>query len=101
MILRYTRLALADLHQAREHIALDNPRAAETMARRIRETIDGLRQFPERGGPGRVPGTREVVGPRTPFVVPYRVVGREIQVLAVLHGRRAWPPAEGAGGDDE
>ncbi|MGG5812372.1 type II toxin-antitoxin system RelE/ParE family toxin [Falsiroseomonas sp. CW058] len=96
MIVRYTRQALADLDHAREYIALDNPQAAQAMATRIREAIDALRQFPERGRPGRVGGTRELVVPRTPFLVPYRVVGREIHVLAVLHGKRAWPPGEGA-----
>lgn len=95
MILRYTRQALADLDHAREYIALDNPDAAVVIASRIREAVEGLRQFPERGRPGRVPGTRELVVPRTPFVVPYRTIGREVHVLAVLHGRRAWPPETG------
>ncbi len=95
MIVRYARQALADLDHAREYIALDNPQAAQAMAARLREAIDGLRQFPERGRPGRVAGTRELVVPRTPFVVPYRIVGREIHVLAVLHGKRTWPWGEG------
>ena len=97
MILRYTRQALADLDHARAYVALDNPAAAVAMADRIRAALDGLRQFPERGRPGRVPGTRELVVPRTPFVVPYRIVGRELHVLAILHGRRAWPTETSAG----
>ena len=95
MIIRYTRLALADLEEARRRIALDDPGAAEAMARRIREAIEGLRLFPERGRPGRIAGTRELVVPRTPFVVPYRIVAQDIQIIAVLHGRRAWPPGTG------
>lgn len=91
MIVRYTRQALADLDEARAYIALERPQAAEAVARRIREAIDGLRKFPERGRPGRVPGTRELVVPRTQFVVPYRNSGQEIQVLAILHGKRDWP----------
>jgi toxin ParE1/3/4 len=94
VILRWTWLALTDLEQARHYIALANPGAAEAMALRIREAVEGLRLFPERGRPGRLPGTRELVIPRTPFLVPYRVVPGEIQILAVLHTRRAWPPAE-------
>jgi len=38
-----------------------------------------------------VHGTRELVVVKTPFVVPYRVVGSEIQILRVLHGARSWP----------
>jgi toxin ParE1/3/4 len=95
VIIRYTRLALADLEEARRRIALDHPGAAEAMAQRIREAIEGLRLFPERGRPGRIAGTRELVVSRTPFVVPYRIVERDIQIIAVLHGRRAWPPGTG------
>lgn len=94
MIVRYTWQAVADLEEARAHIASERPEAAEAMARRIRDSIQGLRQFPERGRLGRVPGTRELVVPRSPFVVPYRIAGREIQVIAVLHGARAWPPQQ-------
>lgn len=94
MILRYTRQALIDLEQARAFVALDSPGAAKALAARIRDAIDGLRQFPDRGRAGRVPGTRELVVPRTPFVVPYRVVGREVEVLGIMHGKRAWPSDE-------
>ena len=96
MIVRYARQAIADLEEARAYIAAERPETAEAMAQRIRSAIEGLRQSPERGRPGRVPGTRELVVARTPFVVPYRIAGREIQVLAVLHGARAWP-LEGRG----
>lgn len=95
MIVRYARQAVADFEEARAYIASERPGAAEGTARHIRDAIEGLRQFPERGRPGRVHGTRELVVPRTPFVVPYRIAGQEIQVLAVLHGTRAWPPPTG------
>jgi toxin ParE1/3/4 len=43
------------------------------------------------GRPGRVPGTREFVIPRTPHIVPYRLQGESIQILRVYHGARRWP----------
>jgi len=92
MIVRYTRQALNDLESLRNYISQEQPRAAAAMAGLIREAVDGLSRFPERGRPGRVAGTRELVIPGTPFVVPYRVAGQEVQILAVLHGARAWPP---------
>jgi toxin ParE1/3/4 len=45
------------------------------------------------GRPGRVPGTREFVIARTPYVVPYRVRGDAIEILRVYHGARLWPAA--------
>jgi len=48
---------------------------------------------PEMGRPGRVPGTRELLIPRTPFIVPYRLVGNTIQILRIFHGARRWPEA--------
>lgn len=91
MILRYTRRAVRDLDQAYAFIALDNPAAARRVAASLRAAIEGLRQFPERGRIGRVTGTRELVVPRTPFIVAYRVAGDAIDVLAVIHAARSWP----------
>jgi addiction module RelE/StbE family toxin len=91
MILRYTRRAVRDLDQAYAFIALDNPAAARRVAASLRAAIEGLRQFPERGRIGRVTGTRELVVPRTPFIVAWRVAGDAIDVLAVIHAARSWP----------
>ena len=90
MIVRYTRQALADLGKARSHIVLDGPVDAAAIAVRIRSTIDGLRLLPERGRPGRVGRTRELVVPSTPFVV-YRIAAGHTYVLAILHTARMWP----------
>ena len=93
MIVRFTRQALADLDEARAYIALDQPVAAQAIGSRIREAITGLAQFPERGRPGRVQGTRELVIAGTPFVAAYRVNGEHVDVLAIMHGARQWPSA--------
>ncbi len=91
--LRCTRQALGDLDDACAWTASHWPSgAAEALAAQLRAAIDGLRAFPERGRPGWLAGTHELVIPGTPFVVPYRLAGREVQVLAILHGARAWPP---------
>jgi toxin ParE1/3/4 len=31
-----------------------------------------------------------VIG-RTPYIVPYRLRGEIIEILAVMHGRQRWP----------
>jgi len=43
------------------------------------------------GRPGRVSGTRELVVPGTPYVIPYRLQGQRIEIIAVFHGRQRWP----------
>jgi toxin ParE1/3/4 len=50
-----------------------------------------LADNPHMGRPGRVPGTRELVVTRTPYIVPYRVRGDTLEILRVYHGARRWP----------
>ncbi|WP_348232164.1 hypothetical protein [Trichocoleus sp. DQ-U1] len=42
------------------------------------------------GRPRRVPGTRELVVTRTPFIVSYRVIGDRVEILAAIHVARRW-----------
>ena len=68
--------AINDLAALRAHIEQDDPAAAQRVVLRIIENVETLLpDSPEMGRPGRVPGTRELVIPRTPFNFPYRVVG--------------------------
>ena len=80
-----------DLEEIADYISQDNPEAARRVVSRLWTAVKNLAQQPEMGRPGRVYGTRELVVSDTPFVVPYRVVGSEIQILRVLHGARDWP----------
>jgi toxin ParE1/3/4 len=84
--------AVDDLVALRTHIEQDNPAAAGRVAlHSIRNIEMLLPRSPEMGRPGRVPGTRELLIPRTPFIVPYRLVGNTIQILRILHSSRRWP----------
>ncbi len=84
--------AIEDIASLRAFIEQDDPAAAQRVALHIVRNVETLlSQHPEMGRPGRVPGTRELVIPRTPFIVPYRLVGNTIQVLRVYHGARRWP----------
>jgi toxin ParE1/3/4 len=86
--------AIADLSALRAYIAQDDPAAAQRVALHIIRNVETLLpSSPEMGRPGRVPGTRELVIPRTPYIVPYRLVGNTIQVLRVFHSARRWPEA--------
>jgi toxin ParE1/3/4 len=43
------------------------------------------------GRDGRVRGTYELVIHGIPYIVPYRIKGKEVQVLSVYHMSRKWP----------
>ena len=91
MKVRWTRLALDDLNHAREYIEVENPAAAEKVIERIKKAVSFLSRHPELGRSGRVVGTRELVIPGTPFVLPYRVSKTRVEILALIHGARRWP----------
>jgi toxin ParE1/3/4 len=92
MIVIWSSAAIADLIQLRAHIENDDPAAARRVALHIAQNVDTLLSAnPQIGRAGRVPGTRELVIPKTPFVVPYRITDGAIEVLRVYHGARRWP----------
>lgn len=93
MKIRWLDLAVDDLERIADYIAQDKPEAANRMVARLWSSIKKLAIHPETGRPGRVFATRELVVAQTPFIVPYRIVNSEIQILRVLHGARKWPDA--------
>ena len=50
-----------------------------------------LARNPAMGRPGRVPGTRELVIPNTPYILPYRVRANAVEILRVFPATRKWP----------
>lgn len=92
MAVRWLPRARNNLQAIRAYIARDNPQAARAVARRIRDAADQLAGFPELGREGRVPGTRELIVPRAPYLIAYRVTPDGVpEIIAVLHGMQAWP----------
>ena len=91
MNVKWTRTALRNLDQEAEYIAKDDPGAARRTVERILHSVQYLARHPAMGRPGRVLGTRELVVPRTPYLIPYRVRGNCVEILRVFHGARRWP----------
>ena len=56
----------------------------------IREAAHQLSQFPDSGRPGKVAGTRELVLPQWPYIVVYRVMSDEVQILRAFHAATDW-----------
>lgn len=87
-MIKWTPLAKADAHDTFDHIALDDPKTAQEVVRRIESAVTRLGQFPNIGRPGGRPGTRELVLPRLPYVVVYRHKDDLVTILRVLHTSR-------------
>lgn len=83
--------ALDDLEAARRYIAEHNPRAAARVHAAILTSIGRLANHPSLGRLGRVAETRELVVPRTPYIVAYAVIDDEVMILSVVHSSRKWP----------
>ena len=83
--------AVEHLTHLRSYIARDNPKAANRVATALLNAVELLAELPNLGRPGRVAGTRELVVPGTPYVIPYRIRGDRLEVIAVFHGRQKWP----------
>ena len=90
-MLVWFKRAIHDRDAQLDHIAEDDPMKAVTQGDRIAEQIDILLQHPQMGRPGRRQGTRELVISRTPFIVVYRINGKRIELLRLLHGSQQWP----------
>jgi toxin ParE1/3/4 len=92
MIVRWSAEALDDLAALHAYIAQHNAAAADRIALEIVQSVRrSLPDHPYIGRPGRVSGTRELVIPRTDYIVPYQVRTDIIEILRVYHAARRWP----------
>jgi plasmid stabilization system protein ParE len=91
MRVRWLRTALLNLDEEAAHIAADDPQAAGLVVARILNAVATLAEHPALGRPGRVSGTRELIVPKTRYVIPYRVRGDAIEILRVFHTSRRPP----------
>jgi toxin ParE1/3/4 len=88
----WTRRAINDLRAIQAFIEKNDPAAARKTTLRIIDAVETLiPENPDAGRPGRVPGTRELVVARTPYIVPYRLQSGRIEVVRLYHGARRWP----------
>lgn len=67
-------------------------RVADAVFVRIKEQIGSLKLFPHRCRPGRVPGTKEYVLHRLPYIAVVHIGEDTVSVLNVIHTARKYPP---------
>jgi toxin ParE1/3/4 len=85
MRVRWLRKALRNLGEEATYIATQDPIAARLVVERVPQAVAALETQPGIGRPGRVAGTRELVVPKTRYIVPYRVRGEAVEILRVFH----------------
>ena len=91
MTIIWMPLAEGDLDYVYAYVGDYSEDAARRLIKRIFSAVEMLGCHPLSGRKGRVPDTRELVIPQTPYIVPYRIRVDEIQILAVIHGAQRWP----------
>ena len=91
MRVRWTAPAARALEGIQDYIGKDNARVAFKVAQRIRIAAAQLVEHPKIGRTGRVRGTCELVIYGIPYIVPYRIMENEVQILSVYHTSRQWP----------
>jgi toxin ParE1/3/4 len=105
MRITYLSLAITDLAEIRAYITANYPNLAQTVGKKLGDSLNSLTQFPNLGKPGRVFGTRELIIPKagkSTYVAVYRVAGDDVQILRVLAGTRDIDAILGEGfGDDD
>lgn len=84
-------MALTDRESILLRIAASDLSAALTLDRQFQAKAEAARDRPELYKFGRVKGTRELVV-RPTYVMIYRVLPGEIEILRILHTARQWPP---------
>lgn len=91
MKLVWSKAAIRDLDEIAAYIAADSEKVAELVEVRNDREAQLLSRFPQCGRIGRVPGTRERVVGRTPFILAYRFVSGRVRILRIYRGARKWP----------
>jgi toxin ParE1/3/4 len=86
-----TAEAERDLDSHFDYVFERNPEAATRVYDAIVGQIMSLRDFAYRARPGRVPGTRELVIRKYPYIVVFEVTADEVTILHVNHARQQWP----------
>lgn len=91
MRVRWLRAALLNLDEEAAYIATEDPAAARLVVGRIVTAVNLLAQKPALGKPGRLSGTRELLVPKTRYLIPYRIRADQIEILRVFHTSRKPP----------
>jgi toxin ParE1/3/4 len=89
--LDYSARFIANMEAIRDYIALDNPAAANQVLQTVLSSAEELIDFPLLGHAGQRAGTRELVLPKYPYTLVYRLTADKVRIVAVIHQSRKHP----------
>jgi toxin ParE1/3/4 len=102
--LRYTPQAVGHMEAIAEYLEARNPDAARRVGSRIGDTINLLLNFPHMGHKGVQPGMREMLVPRLPYIIVYRIESEveeeRLVIIGVYHGAQLRPGQREPGQQD-
>jgi toxin ParE1/3/4 len=91
MRIRWTPTAADDLEHIKDYLTENHPHLAWSTVVELYEAIRSLKKFPQRGRPGREPGTHELVFSRLPYIAVYRIKEQAVEVLHIHHAAQNRP----------
>jgi len=92
MRVQWSATSLSDLQDISTYIeAASGLQAANGITLAIYNSVQSLRALPNRGRPGRLAGTRELLVPKLPYIVVYLVQTDTIALVRILHSAQRWP----------
>ncbi len=80
--------AIEDIDAVYAYIAQDDPTRADDIMALILDAAQSLDTLADRGRPGQVEDTRELLVKRLPYIIVYSVHRDQVYVLGVYHQRQ-------------
>jgi addiction module RelE/StbE family toxin len=92
MKLDWSLEAQRNLRSIRSYVELRNPSAAKRVADEIVRAALRLETFPKLGRAAHRSNLRLLQVPNLPYLIPYRIDGDQIEIIAVFDERQDRPP---------
>lgn len=97
----WSLLSIADLVAIRAYFAEHSSQAAASAANRILGPVNHLANYPSLGMPTHRMDVRKLMVKNSPYIIPYRIVDGEIEILEVFDSRQYAPRTDLDNGDSD
>jgi plasmid stabilization system protein ParE len=91
MRVRFTRPAIAELHQIYVYVSQHNPIEASRLVARLIERARSLGDFPYEGRATDEPNARVIVLPQLRYFIFYTIENNEVHITHIRHTSRRRP----------